>query len=406
MNRSAASGSRPRDHMMERTAGPLTMKNKLGIIGGGQLAKMTAQAAAQLGCKVVVLERQAEFPAGSVAACTLIGDWDNPESLLELASLSDVVTLENEFVAPSALAVLEQRGHKLLPPSTTMRITQDKFVQKQTLAAAGLPVPRFADAPNPTAITTAAAQFGWPLVLKRRKLGYDGKGNATLRGPADIQAAWQRLEGDRHPLYVEEFCPFTMELAVIVTRGQDGATVLYPVTETINRNHICHVTKTPAPVPAAAAARAAELARRTTEVIGIVGSMGLELFLRDDGAVLINEIAPRVHNTGHYTIEACACSQFENHVRAVLGWPLGSPAMRAPAAVMVNLLGSADGPGTPQGLADALRVAGAHIHIYGKTRSAKGRKMGHVTALGATLDEALATAQRAADCIRFGTAQQ
>jgi 5-(carboxyamino)imidazole ribonucleotide synthase len=382
------------------------MKNKLGIIGGGQLAKMTAQAAAQLGCEVVVLERQAEFPAGSVAARTVIGDWDKPESLLELASLSDVITLENEFVDHGALAVLEQRGHKLLPPAATMRRIQDKFIQKQTLAAAGLPVPRFADAPNPTAITAAAAQFGWPLVLKRRKLGYDGKGNATLRGPADIQAAWQRLEGDRHPLYVEEFCPFTMELAVIVTRGQDGATVLYPVTETINRNHICHVTKTPAPVPAAAAARAAELARRTAEVIGIVGSMGLELFLRDDGAVLINEIAPRVHNTGHYTIEACACSQFENHVRAVLGWPLGSPAMRAPAAVMVNLLGSADGPGTPQGLADALRVAGAHIHIYGKTRSAKGRKMGHVTALGATLDEALATAQRAADCIRFGTAQQ
>lgn len=376
----------------------------LGIIGGGQLAKMTAQAAAQLGCQVVILERQADSPACSLVTRTLIGDWNNPESLLELASLADVVTLENEFVDSGALAVLEQHGHKLWPSSATMQLIQDKLIQKQTLAGAGLPVPRFADAPNQTAVHAAAAQFGWPLVLKRRKLGYDGRGNATLRTPDDVETAWQQLNGDRHPLYVEEFCHFTMELADIVTRGQDGETVLYPVTETINRNHICHVTKTPAPIPAEIAARAGELARRTAAVIGIVGTMGLELFLRADGELWINEIAPRVHNTGHYTIEACACSQFENHVRAVLGWPLGSPALRTPAAVMVNLLGTAEGPGTPQGLADALRVQGAHVHIYGKTRSGKGRKMGHVTALGATLEEALATARRAADCIRFGLA--
>ena len=374
----------------------------LGIIGGGQLGKMTAQAAVQFGCEVVVLERQAEFPAVSLATRTLIGDWDEPESLLALASLVDVVTFENEFVDADALAVLEQRGHTLRPSSATMRLIQDKLVQKQTLADAGLSLPRFADAPTQTAVAAAAAQFGWPLVLKRRKLSYDGKGNATLRTAADLEVSWRQLDGDNHPLYVEEHCPFTMELAVIVTRGQSGEVVLYPVTETIHRHHICHITRTPAPVSAEIASRAGELARRAAEIIGIVGSMGLELFVRKDGVLLINEVSPRVHNSGHYTIEACECSQFENHVRAVLGWPLGSPALRAPAAVMVNLLASADGPGRPQGLAEALRVAGAHVHIYGKARSGQGRKMGHVAALGNTLADALMTAECAAREIHFG----
>jgi 5-(carboxyamino)imidazole ribonucleotide synthase len=312
---------------------------------------------------------------------------------LQLAERADVVTLENEFVNLDALAAIEAAGHPLFPTVATMRLVQDKLLQKQTFAAAGLPVPRFADAPTPDAVRA----FGFPCVLKKRRNGYDGKGNATLRTAADLPAAWAKLEGDRLALYVEEFCEFARELAVIITRGQRGEIVRYPVVETINRDHICHIVKAPLPD-----AGAAELAQRAVEAVGGVGSFGMEFFQRADGSVLINEIAPRVHNTGHYTIEACVCSQFENHVRAVLGWPLGSPAMRAPAAVMINLLGAGDGDGTPVGLERALAVPGAHIHIYGKRRSARGRKMGHVTALGATMDEALATARQAADSIRFG----
>ena len=375
----------------------------LGIIGGGQLAKMMAQAAAQFGCEVVILERQADFPASSLATGTLIGDWDKPESLLELASLVDVVTLENEFVDAAALAVLEQRGHKLWPSAATMRLIQDKFVQKQTLASAGLPVPRMRAVERIEDVALIAAEWGFPLLLKARRNAYDGKGNATLRSITDIETAWNKLGGHTgNPLFAEQFCPFTNELAVIITRGVHGEVITYPVVETVQRDHICHVVLAPAPVTPEIAGRAAELARRAVAAVAAVGSFGVEMFLLDDGQILVNELAPRVHNSGHYTIEACACSQFENHVRAVLGWPLGSPAMRAPAAVMVNLLASADGPGTPQGLADALRVDDAHIHIYGKTRSRKGRKMGHVTALGATPEEALVVAQRAADCIRFG----
>lgn len=374
----------------------------LGIIGGGQLAKMTALSAYQLGCEVVVLEVKDEFPANSLDTHTLVGDWNDPHTLLEMAELVDVITLENEFVEADALAVLERNGHSLIPGAACIRIVQDKLEQKEAFARAGLPVPRFAAAPDPAAVHSAASRFGWPVVLKKRKLSYDGKGNATVRDAGELPAAWAQLDGDRGGLFVEEFCRFTSELAVIVTRARDGTSAVYPVVETINRDHICHAVKAPAAIGSAVAERASALALRAVEAVGGVGSMGMEMFWTEDGGLLVNEIAPRVHNTGHYTIEACECSQFENHVRAVLGMPLGSPRMRAPAAAMVNLLGSGEGLGTPRGLEDALGVAGAHVHVYGKQFAARGRKMGHVTALGPTPEAAHQLAGRAAGKIRFG----
>lgn len=369
---------------------------RLGILGGGQLAKMTASAAAQLGCEVVVLERQEDFPAQSVDTHALIGDWNDPARVAELAALVDVVTLENEFVE---LAALDAAGGRNLHPSrATLALVQDKLLQKQAFAAAGLPLPRFAAAPT----REDALHFGFPAVLKKRRNGYDGKGNATVRRAEELEAAWQALDGDRTPLLIEEFCDFARELATIVTRAADGSEARYPVVETVQREHICHRVVAPAVLPDERAAEAASIAARAVAVVGGVGSFGMELFELRDGRLVINEIAPRVHNSGHYTIEACATSQFENHVRAVLGLPLGSTRMRAPAAAMVNLLGFGDGSGVPFGLSEALRVAGAHLHLYGKSRSARGRKMGHVTALGATREEALAIAQRAADCLRFG----
>jgi 5-(carboxyamino)imidazole ribonucleotide synthase len=374
----------------------------LGIIGGGQLAKMLAQSATQFGCDIVILERNDHSPAANLAAETVIGDWDNPDSLLVLGSLVDVVTLENEFVDADSLAALEQFGHPLYPTSRTIRLVQDKLLQKQALADAGLPVPAFLPADDKAAVLAAAQKLGWPLLLKKRRNGYDGKGNFTLHSPADLDSAWSQLGGDKNALFVEQFCPFERELAQMITRGRNGEIACYPVVETIQRNHICHVVKAPAQIPAELVTRAGNLARRAVEAVGTVGTMGVEMFFKMSGEILINELAPRVHNSGHYTIEACVCSQFENHIRAVLGWPLGSTAMRAPAAVMVNLLGASKGSGAPHGLADALAVPGAHPHIYGKSLSAPGRKMGHLTALGQTMDEALATAQRAAGFIRFG----
>lgn len=379
---------------------------RLGIVGGGQLAKMTALAGLQLGCDVVVLERNNYSPAANLASHSIVGDWDNPEALLKLASQVDVVTLENEFVEAGSLRALEEAGYPLYPTAGSIAAVQDKYVQKQTLATAGLPVPRFEGVTNMAEVERAGAKFGWPLLLKARRNAYDGKGNATLRSVADSTAAWTKLGGDQGcDLFVEEFCDFSTELATIVTRGRDGASVTYPVVETVQRDHVCHVVKAPAPVPPEVAARAAEVAQRAVAAVGAVGSFGVEMFLKRAGEIVVNELAPRVHNSGHYTIEACRCSQFENHVRAVLGWPLGSTAMVAPAAVMVNLLGTVKAAGHPYGIDRALAVPGAHVHIYGKAMSGAGRKMGHVTALGTTLDEALTAAQQAAVAIRFGVTQ-
>jgi 5-(carboxyamino)imidazole ribonucleotide synthase len=394
--------AQPQPVLSQMPARPPKAVSTIGIIGGGQLAKMLAQSAAQFGCEIVVLERNAESPAAHLARETVLGDWDNPDSLLGLGARVDVVTLENEFVDADSLAALEKFGHALYPSSATMRIVQDKLLQKRALADAGLPVPGFLPVNDKTAILDAAKKFGWPMVLKKRRNGYDGKGNYTLRSASEINIAWSQLGGDTNALFVEQFCPFTMELAIMLTRGRTGEVAAYPVVETVQRDHICHVVKAPAAIPADLSARAAAIARKAVETVGVVGTMGVELFLTPNGEILINELAPRVHNSGHYTIEACVCSQFENHIRAVMDWPLGSTAMLAPAAVMINLLGAGRGVGTPHGLSAALAISGAHLHVYGKALSVPGRKMGHLTALGNSLDEALATAQRAASLIHFG----
>ncbi len=375
---------------------------RLGIIGAGQLARMTAMAAAQLGCEVVVLASNPDEPACALATHCVLGDRDDPAALAELAAAVDVVTLENEFVDARSLETLERRGVTLFPSAHCIALVQDKFVQKSLLTANGIAVAAFRAVSNVAEVATAGAELGWPLVLKARRNGYDGKGNVTLHSPAEIDAAWQRLGGDSVQLYVEQWCPFVTEVAVIVTRGRDGVSVVYPVTETLQREHICHRVVVPAALSEAQQLAVVDLAQRAVTAVDGVGSFGVELFVMEDGSLLINELAPRVHNSGHYTLEACACSQFENHVRAVLGWPLGSTALRAPAAVMINLLGVRNGDGRPQGLAAALTVPDAHVHLYGKTRVAPGRKMGHVTALGADLDSASERAERAAGALGFG----
>lgn len=375
----------------------------LGIVGGGQLAKMTAQAATRLGLEVAVLERAREFPAQALDTRSSFGDWNDPATLIEFARGVDVVTLENEFVDAGALHALEAAGHALYPTAAMIELVQDKLRQKEVLRAAGLPVADFRRVESPAEVAACAQDgFGWPMVLKKRRNAYDGKGNATVRTPADVERAWKELGGGPGVFYVERFVPFERELAVMVARGRDGASVSYPTVETINREHVCRIVLAPAPVDARAADEAQRLARAAAQVVGAVGSFGVELFHLRDGSLAINELAPRVHNTGHYTIEACDSSQFDNHVRAVMGWPLGSPRMHVRAACMVNLLGLGAGSGEPLGLSNALAVPGAHVHVYGKLSSSRGRKMGHVTALGESLESARATAERAADSIRFG----
>jgi 5-(carboxyamino)imidazole ribonucleotide synthase len=390
------------DSEFKRLTGPKNYPVRLGIIGGGQLARMTAIAALPLGVEVVVLEKNPHSPAARLSPDCIVGDWADRETLLRFAAQCEVVTLENEFVDAAALEVLEKAGHKIFPSARCIAMVQDKFTQKSALQNAGLAVPGFCAVKSPEEIVAAGNHFGWPVVLKTRRNGYDGKGNFTLKSPTDVTVGWQALGGDKNELMVEAWFPFVKELAVIVTRGRDGATAVYPVVETVQRNHVCHVVKAPAQISDELAKRAAALAKRAVEAVGGVGSFGVEMFLSATGELAINELAPRVHNSGHYTIEACDCSQFENHVRAVLGWPLGNPLMVAPTAVMVNLLGAKKTSGQPHGLDAALRMTGARVHLYGKLMSGPGRKMGHITVLENSVDEAQAIAECAAKQIYFG----
>lgn len=390
------------DSELARQDSPRAFPVRLGIIGGGQLARMTAAAALPLGVDVVVLEENPHSPAARLSPDCVVGNWEDRHTLLAFAARCDVITLENEFVDATALALLEEAGHPVFPSAACIAVTQDKLTQKRALQDAGLAVPEFRAVGSPEEVVAAGHELGWPLLLKTRRNGYDGKGNFTVRSAAEVGAGWQTLAGTNHGLLVEAFFPFTRELAVMVTRGRNGDTVVYPVVETIQHHHVCRVVKAPAQLAPELAQRATALARRAVEAVGGIGCFGVEMFLGADGGLAVNELAPRVHNSGHYTIEACNCSQFENHVRAVLGWPLGNPHLITPAAAMVNLLGVDKAPGQPHGLEQALQLSGAHVHLYGKRMSGPGRKMGHITALGGSVEEATALAERAATCIHFG----
>jgi 5-(carboxyamino)imidazole ribonucleotide synthase len=368
---------------------------RLGILGGGQLAQMLTQAAISLGLETAIFERKPDSPAARLTHHTWSGDWADDDLLQAFAAACDVITLENEFVDATVLDRLVDLGKPVYPTGQTLRRVQDKLIQKQTMQAAGIPVPPFTPVTGADSVRAFARSYGWPLVLKARRNGYDGYGNATLKSAADVGPALDRF-ADRD-LLVEAFVPFRRELAVMVLRGRDGRQATYPVVETVQKDHICHVVR----APITGGDDALKIAQSAVTAIDGVGVFGVELFERDDGTLLYNEIAPRPHNSGHYTIEACVTSQFENHIRAVMGWPLGETAMVKPCAVMVNVLGGEPGPAPGDAVAPALQVPSAHLHIYAKREIRTGRKMGHVTVLGETLEQAEAHARQAADLVKL-----
>lgn len=381
------------------------MPTTLGILGGGQLGRMMIQAASTLEIDVVVAELKPWSPAARLAQAEVVfnGGWDDPAGLTELARRASVVTLENEFVDAGVLKRLEGLGVPVLPTPDSVGVVQDKLRQKKALVAAGLPVPPFHVVQEPSDLARIGAELGWPLLLKARREGYDGYGNVLLRGEGDAAVACESLGWPARTLFAEAYVPFERELAMIIVRGQGGELACYPVVETQQdpERHVCRVVLAPANVPSEVAARAVEVARSAVEAVGGVGAFGVELFLLSDGSILVNELAPRPHNSGHYSIEACVTSQFANHVRAVLGLPLGDPSLRAPAAAMVNLLGTGSPMPDRDQLAASLAVPSAYLHLYGKTESRSGRKMGHVTALGESLEQALDRAMQSASRIRI-----
>jgi 5-(carboxyamino)imidazole ribonucleotide synthase len=372
----------------------------LGILGGGQLGRMTLQAASRLGIDVVIAERFADSPAARLTSTSLVfaNGWNDPTALDRLARLAPVVTLESEFVDWRALEALEALGPRVLPSPACVGVVQDKLLQKQALACAELPVPMFRQVDAPHGVIDAAAELGWPLMWKARRDGYDGRGNVVVHDPSEVDAAFAPLGWPERLLFVVAFVDFDRELAPHVVRAIDGAIAQYPIVETRQDAalHICREVLAPVDLAPHVAEQAATIARGAVEAVGGVGAFGVELFLLRDGQLCINELAPRPHNSAHYTIDACWTSQFENHVRAVLGWPLGEAGLRVPAAAMVNLLGTTSEPIRAADVAAALGEPGAFVHLYGKTDNRPGRKMGHVTAVGATLDEAVDRARNAA----------
>jgi 5-(carboxyamino)imidazole ribonucleotide synthase len=384
----AAVGSRP---AATGTASTVPVSARVGLVGAGQLARMTSQAAIPLGVEVRVLAAGDGDPANLAAGSVLIGEADNIEDLRRLAAGCDAVTFDHEGVPPELLSRLEEEGIPLRPGAAAKLVAQDKLHARRLLGDLGLPVPAFEEMTEGVAIEEVGERLGWPLVLKASTGGYDGRGVEVV---ADAEAAHSVL-GRGGKWIAEEFIELELELAQVVVRSPDGSAVAYPLARTVQRNGICHEIHVPAPVGAGLAERARGLALEIAETIDAVGVVAVELFVRD-GELLVNELALRPHNSGHFTIEGCVTSQFENHLRAVLGWPLGRTDPRAPAVVTLNVL--AEGADPLARLPQALQVPGAHVHLYGKVPHA-GRKVGHVTALADQPVEALAVAERARDVL-------
>ena len=371
----------------------MTASGRVGMVGAGQLARMTQRAAIDLGVHLTVLAEREDDPAVLAGAAHRIGAADDPSALRALAAEVDVVTLDHELVDAATLAAISGAGTPVRPSHRALRVAQDKLVARETFAALGLPGPAHVVASDETGVDELAAAHGWPLVAKTRTGGYDGRGVVIV----DDRAALDAVLAGGGEWIVEQRVPIAIEVAALVARREDGETAVYPLVETVQHDGICHELVMPARVDGATTERALDVACRVAEGLDVVGMLAVEQFVTPDGEVLVNEIAVRPHNSGHATIEGCATSQFTNHLRAVLDWPLGPTDLLTDVAVTVNVLG-VDGADVAGRLHAALAIEGARVHLYGKT-SRPGRKIGHVTVLGSDAEAALTTARRARDVL-------
>jgi 5-(carboxyamino)imidazole ribonucleotide synthase len=378
----------------------------VGMVGAGQLARMTHQAAIALGQSLRVLAASPDDGAAIVAHDVVLGQHTDLAALRGFAAGCDVVTFDHEHVPTGHVRALAAAGHKIYPGADALICAQDKQVMRERLTALGLPAPRWAPVKSADDIAAFGATAGWPVVAKAARGGYDGRGVWVLDGPPAAADLVARLDGSGTPLIVEERVALRRELAAVVARSPFGQVAAYPVVETVQRDGICVEVLAPAPdLPEERAVRAQELAIRIATELGVVGVLAVELFDTGD-AILINELAMRPHNSGHWTIEGARTSQFEQHLRAVLDYPLGATGLTAPAVVMANLLGGDPAVGDGTGLDERLHHLFAadpavKVHLYGKGVR-PGRKIGHVTALGDDLAAVRSRAARAAAYLRDG----
>lgn len=367
---------------------------KLGIIGGGQLGKIMSQKAKKMGFHVTILDPTFNCPAAQVSDKHIMGGFHDKEKLEQLVQETDVTTFELEHVETSILKELYDNGHNIHPSPYVIELIQDKYEQKKLLDERGIPVPAY----KSVASDTDLASFGFPVIQKAKKEGYDGKGVMMLKTPEDIKNAIKSES------FIEELVDIDKELAVIVARNREGEIKCYPVVEMLfdDRTNICDIVMAPAKISKEIEEKVIDISVRSIKVLDGVGIFGVELFLTKSGDILVNEIAPRPHNSGHYTVEACATSQFEQIIRAVANLPLGSTKLISPA-VMVNLLGEEGYEGEPiiEGIHDALEIPELSFHFYAKSFTKPFRKMGHITVLDDDIDKALEKAMKAKNILKI-----
>nr|WP_285877022.1 5-(carboxyamino)imidazole ribonucleotide synthase [Fictibacillus phosphorivorans] len=359
----------------------------IGILGGGQLGRMMALSAREMGLRVIVLEPGEDSPCGQVADQQIIAGYEDREGIQKLGHLSDVVTYEFENIDAESAGWLEE--HAYLPQgSRLLAVTQHRLREKETLVKAGVPVAPFRPVSALDSLREAITQLGFPSVLKTCRGGYDGKGQFVIRQESDLEIAAGLLNKDSDCV-LEAWLEFEKEISVILTRSVSGEVKSFPIAENIHKDNILHQTIAPARISKRTAEQAETLAGSIATELELVGTLAVEMFVTKGGSIYVNELAPRPHNSGHYTIEACETSQFDQHVRAVCNWPLGNTDLIKPA-VMINILGEHH----ETVLHEIGKLGEAKLHLYGKKEAKAKRKMGHITVLGDTIEDALEKADK------------
>jgi len=366
------------------TAAPVFLPGStIGVMGGGQLGRMLGLAARRMGYQLHSFSPERGTPAGQVADLEVCAPYSDEEAVRTFAKGIDVLTFEFENVPVESIEWAAQHC-VVRPAGRVLEVCQHRLREKTFLKAAGLPLPEFVPVESLAQLEAAVAQLGTPAVLKTAAFGYDGKGQRKILKDSDLAEVWSSFAGQAAVL--EAWVPFERELSVLVARGTDGATVTYPVCENVHSNHILDLTLVPARITERAAEAASAIAVKAAHALELTGLLAVELFLLPDSTILVNELAPRPHNSGHFSLDAAMTNQFEQQLRAVCGLPLGSTELLRPCA-MANLLGDAWEGGEPDWAA-ALGLPSVKLHLYGKKEARPGRKMGHLVAMGATLEAA------------------
>ncbi|GKX31998.1 N5-carboxyaminoimidazole ribonucleotide synthase [Vallitalea longa] len=377
------------------------LSKKIGIIGGGQLGKMMILEAKRLGFYVITLDPSESCPSHSISDKQILASFDDKKAIRTMAEKVDVMTYEFEHINVDILKELENEGYTIYPTAKSLEIIQNKYNQKVTLLNNNIAVPEFQSVKSIEDIQKAGHQFSYPMMLKTCTGGYDGKGNYVIENEESIKESYKQLGNGTLPLMVEKFVDLKKEISVLACRGIDGEISVYPVGENIHKDSILDETRVPASISMECTEKAMDMAHQVMEIFSGVGMFCVEMFVTQDDDILINEVAPRPHNSGHYTIEGCFTSQFEQHIRAITGLPLGDVSLRCPT-VMRNIIGEngESGKANYEGIDKVYKDGNVKVHIYGKEEVRPKRKMGHITVIGRTLDEVVKKAETAKNEIK------